>query len=67
MDDEVADGASPVDYSVQSTVVHENYIEWKFENDIALVKLRSLVQFTREKIKAFIQIDSKFSQESNYI
>jgi len=48
LDDNVPDGASPLDIPVEKTMVHENYNAKEHTTDIALVRLRDPVpQFTR--------------------
>ncbi|KAG8283308.1 serine-type endopeptidase activity protein [Homalodisca vitripennis] len=46
LDDNVSDGASPVDMQVDRTIPHPEYRTNAKVNDIAIVKLRSAVQFS---------------------
>lgn len=48
LDDRVNDGATPVDIAVENTYTHEKYSSSPITNDIALVRLKRTVQFTRK-------------------
>lgn len=55
MNDEINDGASPVDILIEKVDIHSQYSPTQFTNDIGIIKLQQDVQFTRMyKLKLFI-------------
>lgn len=46
LNDEITDGASPVDILIEKSDIHEQYSSTQFTNDIGIIKLQQDVQFT---------------------
>lgn len=58
LDDTVDDGASPADYEVEWWVAHPEYALSPTVNDIAVIRLKTLVQFTGNHLH-YPQVTSK--------
>jgi len=42
---DVVDGAKPIDVAIKRVITHELYNKHEYTNDIALLKLKNIVEF----------------------
>lgn len=55
LDENVQDGAQPQDFAVDRIIVHEQFDSFRRTNDIAIIKITTIVTFTGRFEFAFEQ------------
>lgn len=56
------DGAEPVEYEIKRVIKHENYDKNFRDNDIALIELKTDVNFTMFIRPACLQLNNRFNR-----
>lgn len=65
LNNDIVDGASPVDIAVEEIIPHPEYSVNPIVNDIALIRLKSPVTFTSKFSTLFLQSNGKLHLSDN--